>query len=522
MGTNYGRGIIKQVEELTLRNEQLEVEKEDLKVQSKELSHRLKELEAKISSEISKAVEEAVKEATEPLYEKITELEAEKAKLNAEVFRLSNQINKNSGNSSKPPSTDGFKRIPNLREHSSRKPGGQKGHPGRNLKLPENLNELVDKGLARRETVDHTDGTTPYVSRYVIDVEVNLVVTEHRYAKGKAPRGNEVTYGENIKAMSVLLSTEGIIAEERLSKYFKEITNKAIPISDATIDNFLTEFSDSLDPEIEEIENCLLNELVMHVDDTPVRCTQKPDYSVEEPVIETSKGTSFNSYIRTYSNKDTTLYTVNPQKNIEGIERDGVLPKYVKTLIHDNEAKFHNYGIRNGLCCTHLCRDLIGLHDLQKIPWADEMCKFMIALNDHKKADQKSGKESCDQDELEKFSRNYDLLIEQGQKALSLLKDKELGFDELRKMLNRLIKYKDCYLLFIRDYKVPFSNNQAERDLRPIKTKQKVSGCFRSWEGIKRFTKIRSFISTAKKRNLNILESINRVLHGDHVLGATI
>ena len=105
-------------------------------------------------------------------------------------------------------------------------------------------------------------------------------------------------------------------------------------------------------------------------------------------------------------------------------------------------------------------------------------------------------------------------MLDKGQAAFSLLKEKQLGHDELRRMLNRLTEYKDCYLLFIRDYKAPFTNNQAERDLRPCKTKQKVSGCFRSWLGIQRYVRIRSFVSTLKKCKLNLLESISKVIHG--------
>ena len=108
----------------------------------------------------------------------------------------------------------------------------------------------------------------------------------------------------------------------------------------------------------------------------------------------------------------------------------------------------------------------------------------------------------------------HDTLVSEGWCAHALLKKNELGHDELKVMLNRLGKYKDCYMLFMKDYSVPFTNNLAERDLRPSKTKQKVSGCFRSWSGIKNYAKTRSFISTAKKRHLNLLESILSILKG--------
>jgi transposase len=112
----------------------------------------------------------------------------------------------------------------------------------------------------------------------------------------------------------------------------------------------------------------------------------------------------------------------------------------------------------------------------------------------------------------------YDALLAAGWDAHNLLKEIEPGYKKLRAMLKRLHKHKDCYLLFIKDYEVPFTNNLSERDLRPCKTKQKVSGCFRSWKGISNYTKIRSFISTLKKRGMNIFDSIQKVLKGAPVL----
>jgi uncharacterized small protein (DUF1192 family) len=491
MGTNYGRGIIKQVEELTQENERLVSENKSLRAKNKELGCQILAVEAAMEASI--------------------------AKLMVEIERLKAQINKNSGNSSKPPSQDGYKRVQNSRERSGRKSGGQPGHPGKRLELPKNLDEMVEKGAARRDLVDHTCGASSYVRRYTIDLDITLVVTEHRYPKGKAPFGAEVTYGEKIKAMAVLLSVAGIIAEERLSDFFNEITNGAVKLSDATIESFLSELSDKLSGELEEIKTSLLNEPVLHVDETPERCTEKPDYSGDEPVFHRSEGTSFSAYIRTHSSNTSTLYTVNPQKDDEGVKRDGILPRYIGIISQDHEAKFYHYGTAHATCGAHLLRELRGLFELQKIPWAEEMRRFMSLMNDHKNADVALGKAHCDALVLSRFERDFDHLVNKGRVALSAIREKELGYDELRRMLNRLTDFKDCYLLFIRDYRAPFTNNQAERDLRPCKTKHKVSGCFRSWNGILRYARIRSFVSTVKKRNLSLLLSFSLVLQGRQV-----
>ena len=176
MGTNYGRGIIKQVEELTVKNERLTEENRGLRAENRELRARLSHMEMTMEARIEAAVESAVKKATTPISLKLAAKEEKIEKLEAEIARLKAQIDKNSGNSSKPPSQDGFKKIPNSREKSGRKSGGQPGHRGSYMELPKNLDELVEKGLARLEIVDHTDGSQPYITRHTIDINVTVVV----------------------------------------------------------------------------------------------------------------------------------------------------------------------------------------------------------------------------------------------------------------------------------------------------------------------------------------------------------
>jgi hypothetical protein len=450
------------------------------------------------------------------------EYKQELNKSNEEIKRLLAIINKNSSNSSKPPSTNGFRKIINLREKSQRPSGGQKGHPGRCLKLPENIDELVKKGVAEVIVIDHINGTDEYVSRWVLDIKVKVIVTEHRFPdKDSIPNGmeNKVTYGDSIKAMTVLLSNEGIIAEERLTSFYSELTEGAISPSVATVESFLSQFAQKLPGELKAIEDDLINGKVINTDDTPLRCTQKPEYGKpdEEPVLITAKNTTFDVTLRNYSNESSTIYTVNPQKDKEGIIRDGILPKFGRTVVHDHESKFYNYGTMHGTCGDHLIRDLKGLYELQNVSWASEMLSFMKEMNDHKKNDLREDINICNKELLDEYDKRYDTLLADGRAAFSLLKEKELGWDELRKMLNRLSNFKDCYLLFIRDYDVPFTNNLSERDLRPAKTRQKVSGCFRSWNGVEIYAKIRSFISTAKKRQKNLFDSIACVFNNTPV-----
>jgi transposase len=460
-----------------------------------------------------------------------------------EIMRLNAINNKNSRNSHKPPRTDGDNKPPNLREKSKRSSGGQVGHPGHRLTLPKNMDELVEKGEAELKVVDHTNGHEKYVSRWTMDVKVKIIFTEHRFSVGEAlPKGmeNEVTYGDDLKAMMVMLSAEEIIADDRLATFIKEITNGVLSPSDATVCNFLKQFAQKLPEELNAIEEDLIHGEILHTDETPLKCTQKPVYANdnpdEAPTIVTAKGTSFNVCLRTHSNQQSTLFTVNPKKDVAGIQRDGILPRCSDALISDHDLKFMKYGKRNGNCIQHIMRDLKGMYELNKCEWAEKARLFFKEMIDWKNSDLDKDIHSCDPDKLREFEERYDQLVEEGREVLEGMLDDTLkvkyhngklnklrmpfGFDDLRKMTNRMEDYKDVYLLFMRDYNVPATNNLAERDLRPSKTHQKVSGCFRSWEGVKNYAAIMSFISTAKKRKLNILESIKSVLKGLHVFSA--
>jgi transposase len=466
---------------------------------------------------IEEKIKAAVAKATEPILDEL-------GKAHDEILRLKSIINKDSSNSSKPPRTDGFKDIQNSREPSNRSRGGQPGHPGHRLGLPENLEELVRRSVVKQHVVDYTSGSEEYISRYVIDVEVVTTITEHRFAIGaKLPENmyNEVSYGENIKAMTVLLLNEGIIAEKRFSKMLEGLTCGAVSISPATLEKFRLQFANNLEKngELEAIIDDLLNGEVMNTDDTTMRCSETVEYlqSGDFNVLE-EKGRSFKSTIRTHSNETSTLYTVNPKKDMEGIKRDDILTRFFGILSHDHESKFYNYGTAHSTCGEHLLRDLKGLRDLEMISWAGDMRSHIAKMNKHKNSDLIAGKASCDSELLASFEAEYDRLITEGWVALSLMKEGSFGYDSLNAMLNRLTDYKGCYLLFIRNYKAPFTNNLAERDLRPEKTKEKVSILFRSWKGLKAHTRIRSFISTAKKRKLDLFDAITQVNSGISVL----
>jgi len=491
MGGKYTKDILNQLEELILDNERLTAENKLLKEENRNLWQIIKQLNDSIDERISNAV----KEACTPLYERIAYLESENERKDAEITRLKAQINKDSSNSSKPPGMDGFKKVFNSREKSNKKTGGQKGHKGTTLRVPPDLGDLVQKGKAEWYVVDSTNGAKQYISEWEVDLGIKIVYTEYRYPLGTMPK---IFYGNNLKTLCVMLFNIGLISEKRLSNFFIELTDGLITVSGASISKFNKEASSKVDTN--SIKQDLLNGDVMHVDETYLRCSQLLGY---DNVSKTAKGRSFDAVIRTHSNATATFYTINPHKDDRGIEKDGIIPSFCGILSHDHDKKYYKYGSLHATCGAHLSRELKGLHELCGIVWADKFRKFYIGMNDYKKQT-----EACEPDKLLYFERIYDELLCEGDMVLKDMKNGSYVFEQLRPVLTRLRKYKKSYMLFIRDYKAPFTNNQAERDLRHCKTKQKISGCFRSWNGLICYTTIRSFISTAHKRKQNLFQAI--------------
>jgi hypothetical protein len=511
------------MEELEAENLALRAENNLLRQENNELRDKISELESTISERISEFVTEAVMQATALLVEELN-------KAHAEIARLKAIINKDSSNSSKPSSTNGFKDIPNSRERSGKRQGGQKGHPGHRLQLPDNMEEFAKKGIIETRVEDHTNGSSEYVSRFTIDVEVKVVITEHRFAAGEEPPEglyNEVSYGNGIKALTILLMNEGIVAHKRLREIIKGLTFDIVKLSTGTMNRFQKDFANRLTEsgELEGLKQDLLNGAVMNTDDTSLRVLVRIVYpegdEADIPVrYERAEKKSFRATVRTHSNDRTTLYTVNPKKDKKGIERDGILPGYSGTLCHDHESKFYNYGNDNSACGSHLLRDLKGLRDLYNCPWAEKMRVFASGMNEYRNDDLALGALFCDLQKLSSFEAEYDHILEIGRSELKKVKKSEWGYAEFNAMLNRLTGFKDNYMLFMRDYKVPFTNNLAERDLRSEKTKEKVSGLFRSWDGIAAHSKIRSFISTTKKRSMDLYSNIKQVIEGQPVFSS--
>jgi len=496
--------MFRHIEELIIKNEHLTSENAKLRAENQSLRQRIKKLETTLESRIDAALTKAVSKATKPLQDQIVVLEQTNLLKAKEILRLKAQINKDSTNSSKPPGSDGLKKIVNNRASSTRKKGGQNGHKGHRLTIPKELDTLVQKGKAEHIIIDETNGAKSYTSDWEIDLKTIPVYTERRRKAGAIPT---IHYGEQIQSMAVYLQHIGMLSLERLSDYIRVLSGGLITLSEGSLLKFSHQVASKID--LTTYKTDILNGEVLHVDETPIRTTERIS---KEGTPEHAKHTTWNAYIRTYSNAKTTILIATARKDNESVQADGILPEYYGIVSHDHEAKFYRYGNRHATCGAHLSRDLLALSDLYKLDWAKAVRTLLLEMNHHKKTDISVGRQQCEPQKLRLFEAAYDAIVVRGIEYLSTLKANTFGHKELRRMVQRLQKNKDTYLLFLREYTAPFTNNQAERDLRHCKTKQKVSGCFRTWQGILDYCKIRSLTGSAKKRDLNPMEAIRSCL----------
>lgn len=466
----------------------------------------LLKLEKEAAIDILLAIIAELTETVKRQAEKIAELEA--------------RVNQNSQNSSKPPSSDGYKK-PNpvsLRQPSGKKPGGQKGHKGNGLKLTHAPNRCESYAPERCVDCPRLESCASQAkvseTRYEIDIKIETDVTAHQALRIHCPQTDEtltgefpehingtVQYGINLKALAVALNTVGAVSLNRTHEILGGVFG--IPISTGAIAQMASDCAKKAAKPIAEIREALSKEPLTHADETGVR--------VDEKTI----------WAHVVSTKELTKITVHEKRGKIGMDAGGVLPNCTGTTIHDCFSPYFKYeNIRHGLCNAHLLRELTAVTENTGQPWAKEMSDLLLEMKRWKEVQMDKGLTNPSANSQKRFFFQYDLIL-----ASALLENPIPPQDEtkrgrpkrgkVRALIDRLVDYKDMYLLFYTDFAVPFDNNQAERDIRMFKVKQKVSGCFRTISGAKDFASILSFVSTARKHGRNAFSAIKSLFTGE-------
>ena len=434
--------------------------------------------------------------------------------------KLKEQLGKNSKNSSKPPSSDGFKKPKpkSLRKPSGKAPGAQKGHKGNGLKLLEAPDKIV-------QYFPNECQSCPYKlachscevsdTRYDIDIIVKTKVTAHQKMACKCPQRNNkvivgvfpesikgrIQYGNNLKALAVTLNTAGMVGIKRTHDILSSVFN--VPISTGTIHAMVAETGQRLKNAVNLIRDNVISLDLAHFDETGLRVDKKLHW------------------VHSASDNHYTYLTVETKRGVEGMDSSGVLPDFKGIAIHDFWKPYFRYeNLSHGVCNAHLLRELTGI--LENHPeqlWAEKMIKLLLQMKKLKDSLMDGGYSALSTYYLDTFSLKYDVLIEEARKA-NPIPDKPKGKrgrqkkGKTRSLIERFATHKGKVCLFINDFKVPFDNNLAERDIRMIKIKQKVSGTFRTKKGADSFVRIMSYIGTLAKNGVDSYKAIKAAVSG--------
>ena len=445
-------------------------------------------------------------ENNKDLLKQLKESNKKNQELLLEIERLKNNNKKNSSNSSKPSSTNGFKKvITNNRTKSNKKKGAQLNHQGKTL-TNKDIEKLISNGeideiiTVERNKNDNNKDLKPII-RYEYDIKIKRIVTKYIiYPDKKTNISNyPVIYGNSIKSIECLLNQK-YMSLDGIQSFLYDTTNNNILTSKGSLYAWNKEISNKLfDTEYEYIKNQLLNNLVLNVDESPIKIS----------------GEQY--YLHNISNGTHTLQYVTKHRSSDDVDNFGFLKKYKGIIVHDHYKMYYNYGADNAECNVHVLRYLNAVTEFTNHNWAKKLKELLLEMRDIKEKYQKEGKIKISDKEYEKFKNQYLMILDEAKEE----RKKDLSTNSYKKeeinLINRLVKYCNNHLLFLKKFFVPFSNNRAESDLRGIKIKQKI-GKFRSLEGATIYAVIKSCISTYKKNGINLYEALLRLLNNNPIL----
>lgn len=434
------------------------------------------------------------------LWKLVKILKRENERLLLRVEELERKLKLNSSNSSKPPSSDGLRKKPSpksLREKTNKKFGGQIGHDGNTLKQFSD----PDLEIIHNPTICSACGNSlvevdpiDEVKRQEIDIKVDKQVVQHKSLVkvckcGMRNIGNmpqhltaPIQYGPNIRTTAVYLSTEQFVPKQRAKQFFEDIFQ--IPISETALLSFDTECAERLNEFNSLALEAIKKSEVSHLDETGYRIQGKTRWA------------------HVASTEQLTFYTVNEKR---GLQHEG----FTGTIVHDFwKPYFTIENVNHALCNAHILRELKAVNDIDKEEWAGQMFKLLQeASKYHNPSTVQINQVEVSYDEIVKEAL---FIHERLGPPVKNSRKKRVGHN----LLLRLQKHKADILRFLSDSSVPFTNNLAERDLRMIKVKQKISGCFRTEQGAHDFLKIRAFISSVKKQAKNVFHALHNVMAG--------
>ena len=439
-------------------------------------------------------------------------------KLQERVRELQARLAQNSQNSSKPPSSDGYaKPAPkSLREKSGRKSGGQLGHPGHALSSVEKPDQVKIHQLTRCPCGCggslENQAVVRYEKRQVFDLPVlKLEVTEHRAEVKVCPHSGleftaafpagvsaPVQYGSRWKGWLVYLRVLQLLPLRRIRQLCADLFGCAV--SEATIESSVVAAYKALAGFNSEIIRQLLLSPVAHADETGMRVAGRLHW------------------FHVLSTRVITWFGVHSKRGHEALDAFGILPRFTGRLIHDFFESYFRYLCLHGMCVPHILRELKFLHEQCCQLWAGKMLELLVEIHRFV-LERKRQTGTLTQTQLAPWLKRYRALLKEGFAANPPAAHQPGKRGRARQskaynLLRRLQRHRRDVLAFLYDLRVPFSNNQAERDFRMVKVQQKISGTFRALAGAEYFARVRSYLSTARKQDHNAFAAMIGAMSG--------
>ena len=445
-------------------------------------------------------------------------LREENIKLLEKNAALEAKYNKNSKNSSKPPSTDNNKKPSNTRQKTDRSTGGQPGHEGRTLLKIQN----PDKFIAMKATacdcgcylsdVEGKVNTRQVFELPKIAIEITEISTYEvicpickKVHKTEFPASvtQPVQYGENLQALMVYLSNYQLIPLSRTAELISALTGQKI--SQGTIVNVTKNLYHKLESAEIAIKEQLIKADVLHSDETGMRSQGKINW------------------VHSASTESFTHFAMHKKRGKQAAIDIGILPAFEGTLVHDHWKTYYFFtDCTHAECNAHHIRNLKGIHENFSHEWAQDMASLLVKIKRQIESLKDEGHSQMSENDIKVYELIYKEILEKGKlecfekssKVLSKRTGKPLKTNAQR-LLEKLEKYDIETLSFMYDFNIPFDNNLAERDIRMVKLRQKISGSFRGDNGGDWFCRIRSYASTCRKNGLDVMESLVNAIKGD-------
>lgn len=439
-------------------------------------------------------------------------------KLNERVQEIEQHCHLDSHNSHLPPSSDKFGGVTkSSRKKSKRSSGAQEGHHGATLKMTNASRQFVRHTVSVCQECGYDlepIAPSEVKRRQVFDIpEPRLIVTEHQCEVKHCPRCHAATaapfppgvtksaqYGVNIKTMAMYLMFYHSLPAERLCEVLEHLCGSVI--AEGSLFNWANDLHQKLAEYEQTIKALLLRAAFLHADETGMQCKNK------------------RFWLHVLCTALVTYYCLHGKRGREAINSMGVLPQFNGTVIHDSFSTYFSYeGFTHALCNAHLIRELRFAHEENHQKWARKMIRLLCNIHRSVEKARERGQKSLLPGQLHHYEQRYAQLLSwakrRNPRQEGLLHQRgRKKQTKTRNLIERLETYRSSVLAFMYDMRVAFTNNQAERDLRPAKIKEKISGTFRSDAGGEMYCRIRGYISTARKYAIGVFEAVSCAFSG--------